>query len=207
MWEGSCVRAIPEEDRCRADFYGMLANMLAAPPCADQLAGLARLQGTEAARNETAIGGALAALADRAAETSAAAAEDEFSRLFIGLTEGALRPYASYYLTGSLFEKPLAQLRADMARLGIKRSDGVCEPEDHIAALLEMVRGLILGVFGTPASLPAQRGFLEAHVFNWAPQFFADLEMTASTGLYGPVGTLARTFLAIEREVFDLAGE
>lgn len=206
MREASCVRDIPEEDQCRAHFYGMLASVLAAPPRADQLAGLAQLTGSGAARDDTAMGRALAALADRAAQMSPAAADAEFSKLFVGLTEGELRPYASYYLAGCLFEKPLARLREDMERLRIGRTDGVCEPEDHIAALLEMMQGLILGVFGDPATLSTQRAFLDAHVFNWTPRFFADLEAAAGAGLYGPVGAVGGTFMAIEREAFDLLG-
>jgi TorA maturation chaperone TorD len=37
------------------------------------------------------------------------------------LTRGELLPFASYYLTGFLNEKPLARLRADMQALGIER--------------------------------------------------------------------------------------
>ena len=51
--------------------------------------------------------------------------------LFIGVGRGELLPYASYYLTGFLHERPLARLREDLAALGIERAEGVAEPEDH----------------------------------------------------------------------------
>ena len=76
----------------------------------------------------------------------------EFHDLFIGLGRGELLPYASYYLTGFLHEKPLAKLRGDMIDLGIERAEGVAEPEDNIASLMEMMAGLIRGEFGAVPS-------------------------------------------------------
>lgn len=199
--ERSQSLSVSEEDALRARFYGMLARLLSAPPDTGTLTVLRQLAG-----DGTAIGRGLAGLAAAAAGTTAEAAEDEFSTLFIGLTEGELRPYGSFYLTGFLYEKPLADLRWDMERLGIARGDDVVEPEDHIASLCEMMHGLIVGTFGGPADLPTQRAFFEAHVATWAPRFFEDLERTANARLYGPVGTIGREFLAVESEAFSMVG-
>ena len=49
----------------------------------------------------------------------------------------------SWYLTGFLQEEPLAELRDDLAELGLGRA-GVTETEDHIAALAEVMRHLVL---------------------------------------------------------------
>ncbi|TVR78245.1 MAG: molecular chaperone TorD [Rhodospirillales bacterium] len=195
------VRGVPGEERCRADVYGLLAALLASPPDDGMLVSLADLTG-----DETVLGQALAALAERARRTDAAAADDEYHRLFIGLTEGELRPYASFYLTGLLYERPLASLRRDMEILGIVRALDSAEPEDHIAALMEMMQGLILGTFGDPVPLQVQKAFFDAHVLPWASRFFADLETATDAALYRPVGTIGRTFMAIEREAFDLLG-
>ena len=126
--------AIEEEDRLRADLYNFLGLLLAAPPgqlLLDQAAGL----GGDASE----LGQAIAGLARVAKVTKPAAAEREFNALFIGLGRGELLPYASYYLTGFLNEKPLAQLRGDMAARGITRAGNVYEPEDNIASLMEMM--------------------------------------------------------------------
>ena len=192
---------VSDEDALRARFYGLLARLLSAPPDTETLAALSRLEG-----DDTDIGRGLAGLADVAAGTSAEQAEDEFTALFIGLTEGELRPYGSYYLTGFLYEKPLADLRHDMARLGVERADGVVEPEDHIASLCEIMHGLIGGAFGVPADLPTQRAFFETHVAPWAPRFFEDLERAERARLYRPVGTIGRAFMAVEREAFSMVG-
>ena len=133
------------------------------------------------------------------------AAEREYSALFIGLARGELLPYASYYLTGFLQEKPLAELRGDLAALGIERADDVPEPEDHIATVCETMAGLIAGAFGKPASLQEQQRFFARHVGVWAPRFFEDLQGAKAAVLYMPVGRIGRVFMTIEAEAFGMA--
>jgi len=95
-----------------------------------------------------------------------------------------------------------ADLRRDLAAAGIVRADGVAEPEDHIAFLCEVMHGQILGLYAEPAALAAQRAFFDKHIEPWAARFFADLEAATAAAFYRPVGTLGRSFLAIEREGF-----
>jgi TorA maturation chaperone TorD len=146
------------------------------------------------------------ALAQVAARMTPAAAKAEYGALFIGMARGELLPYASYYLTGFLNEKPLALLRQDMARLGIARAENVKEPEDHIAAICEMMAGLIEGSFGAPADLETQRAFFDRHLACWAETFFTDLEAARAAVLYAPVGTVGRAFIEIERTAFEMSG-
>jgi TorA maturation chaperone TorD len=196
---GELVQGIAEEDALRARFYGLLAHLLAGPPGSETLENLRRLEG-----DDTEMGRALGDLASAAAAIAPEQAEVEFNALFIGLTEGELIPYGSYYLTGFLYEKPLADLRGDLDSLGIARSGGVSEPEDHIASLCEVMHGLIVGAFGVPADVKAQRKFFDVHVNSWAPRFFTDLEVAEQAVLYRPIGTVGRTFMAIEREAFSM---
>jgi len=152
------------------------------------------------------LGGAFAAFGAVAVRTPRGGAEDEFSALFYGDGSGGeLLPYASYYLTGFLLEKPLANLRGDMAVLGIQPSGLSKEPEDHIAFLCEIMHGLITGAFGEPASLAAQQKFFKTHMAPWAGQFFTDLEGAELAALYRPVGTIGRLFISIEAEAFEMA--
>ena len=185
------------EDRLRAHQYQLLARFLAAPADAALLRLASGFSG-----DDTEFGRALGEFAGRAGQATPEAASREYHDLFIGIGRGELLPYASYYLTGFLNEKPLAGLRADMARLGIARAATVKEPEDHIAALCEMMAGLITGVFGAPLDLAAQRAFFDRHLARWAPVFFEDLEKAQSAWLYAPVGTLGRLFMGIERTAF-----
>jgi hypothetical protein len=124
------------EDRLRADQYQLFARFLAAPAEPGLLQLASGFTG-----DDTEYGRALGELADRAGRTTPKAASREYHDLFIGIGRGELVPYASYYLSGFLNEKPLARLRGDMARLGIARAETVKEPEDHIAALCEMMAG------------------------------------------------------------------
>ncbi|MEM5582733.1 molecular chaperone TorD family protein [Roseibium sp. AS2] len=190
---------IDPEDRARADFYDFLGVLLAGPADRTLLEQVAQLKG-----DDTPLGNALNVLAKIATVTAPETAEREFNGLFIGLGRGELLPYASHYLTGFLNEKPLANLRADMARRGIGRAEGKREPEDNIASLMEMMGGMITGRFGSVTPVSGQRDFFEAHVDPWAVHFFTDLEASKSSVFYGAVGTLGRHFMEIEAEAFAM---
>jgi TorA maturation chaperone TorD len=196
--EASIDDILPE-DSLRAQQYQLLARFLGAPAEAELLR-LAR----GFAGDDTEFGRALAELAGRAGRATPEAASCEYHDLFIGIGRGELVPYASYYLAGFPNEKPLAKLRGDMARLGIARADTVKEPEDHIAALCEMMAGLITGAFGPSLDLVAQRAFFDRHLAPWAEVFFEDLEKAKSARLYAPVGTLGRVFMGIEKTAFTM---
>ncbi len=190
---------ISTEDRLRADFYNFLGLLLAGPPdklLLDQMAGLSG--------DDSDLGRAIQAMARVAKVTKPAAAEREFNALFIGLGRGELLPYASFYLTGFLNEKPLAQLRNDMAARGITRAQNVYEPEDNIASLMEMMAGMIVGRFGAPAALEDQKAFWSKHIGPWAAHFYSDLEGAENSVLYASVGTAGRVFMEIEREAFRM---
>ena len=192
--------AIADEERLRARLYGLLARFLAAPPDAALLDAAAALAG-----DDSELGAALRELARVAATTDESVAAEEYHELFIGLGRGELAPYGSYYLTGFLQEKPLADLRDDLARLGVARRDEVPEPEDHIAALCEVMAGLIEGAYGAPAELALQRRFFDAHLAPWAERFFRDLERAGAARLYRPIGSIGRIFFAVETAAFDMA--
>jgi TorA maturation chaperone TorD len=202
MTAQTATAAIDPEEKLRADFYDFLAGFLARPPSAGRLSAAAALSG-----DDSPMGRAIDALARIAAHMTPRKAEREFNALFIGLGRGELLPYASVYLTGFLNEKPLAQLRRDMAVLGIHRADDVFEPEDNIASLMEMMAGMIAGRFGAPAGLQSQRDFFARHISPWAGPFFADLEAAKGSVLYAPIGQIGRLFIEIEKEAFRLGGE
>lgn len=192
--------ALAQEDALRAQMYSFLARLLAAPPDKALLETISKMDG-----DGSDLGKAMLSLGRVAAKTGADKAEQEYHDLFIGLTRGELLPYGSYYLTGFLHEKPLAKLRNDMAQLGIERSADVKEPEDHIAALMDMMAGLITGEFGKPAPLAEQKRFFEAHISPWASHFFADLEGAKSSVLYAALGSIGRSFMDIEATAFSMS--
>lgn len=194
--------AITEEDRLRADLYNYLGVMLAGPPDELLLAQTAGLTG-----DASPLGQAIEGLARVARITTPRAAAKEFNALFIGLARGELLPYASYYMTGFLNEKPLANLRADMAGLAITRAADTFEPEDNIASLMEMMGGMIVGRFGAPVALARQKDFYNRHISPWAPHFFSDLQGAKSSVLYASVGAVGAAFLTIESEAFRMTAD
>ncbi|SNR62118.1 TorD/DmsD family molecular chaperone [Puniceibacterium sediminis] len=193
---------VSPEDRLRADLYNYLGVLLASPADEMMLTQTAGLSG-----DETDLGRAIERLADCARTSKPKDVSREFNALFIGLGRGELLPYASYYLTGFLNEKPLSALRNDLAARRISRAPNVYEPEDNIATMMEVMAGLIVGRFGAPATLSDQRVFFNRHVAPWAGHFFADLEKAKTAMLYSAVGTVGRAFMDIERESFRLGSD
>jgi TorA maturation chaperone TorD len=185
--------AVDPVDAARAQEYALLAALLSCPPSSALLDEIARLRG-----DATPLGCTHTALALAASE--ATDVEREYFNLFIGLGRGALLPYASYYLTGFLNERPLSRLREDLAVLGIERVENNFEPEDHAATLCEIMAGLASGRF--QASPEAQRALFDKHIAPWMGRMFADMENATSAKFYRPVGALGHLFLEIEAEAF-----
>lgn len=192
-----------EVELSRAHPYRLLASLLAAPPDDERLAALAAIEG-----DETPLGLALTELATAARTHDAGGIAREYQDLFIGVGRGELVPFGSFYMTGFLHEKPLALLRDDLAELGITRTAGTHEPEDHIAALCDVMAGLIEGAFdaeGRAAELRRQQRFFTLHLEPWARRFMADLEAARSGSFYKAVGRLGTTWFEIEARAFSLA--
>ena len=196
------VPALPEQDALRSRQWALLARLLAAAPDADTLAALGALEG-----DETALGQAYGVLARMAAETDAATVEREFFELFIGVGRGELLPYASFYLTGFLNERPLADLRRDLGAMGVVRADGRHEPEDHVASIAEVMAGLAAGEFDAGVlgcGAAGEAGFFARHMQPWVTQFFDDLAIAPSARFYRAVAEIGRIFTDIEIRAFAL---
>jgi TorA maturation chaperone TorD len=188
---------VDEVDAARAQEYALLSMLLARAPDAALLARLATLRA-----DASPLGLAHAALAEAAERANVERVEREYFDLFIGLGRGELLPYGSYYLTGFLHERPLARLRADLGKLGIERTAGQAEPEDHAAILCEIMAGLASRRFPAPAG--ADRELFEQHLEPWIGRFFADLEQAEAADFYRRIGTLGRVFIEIETDAFAL---
>ena len=193
------AESIADEDRLRADLYDFLGALLSMPPDKALLTRCQALYG-----DETPLGSAVTAISKVSRAVTSGAVEQEFNALFIGLGRGELVPYASYYMTGFLNEKPLATLRRDMLHLRIARAENAFEPEDNIASLCEMMAGMITGRFGTPADLDTQRNFFNRHIAPWATHFFTDLEGAKASVFYAAVGAAGHAFMEIEQGAFRM---
>jgi TorA maturation chaperone TorD len=110
-------------------------------------------------------------------------------------------PYSSWYLTGFLMEQPLAKLRSDLKRLGFERQEGVCEPEDHAAALCETM-ALLAG--SDSSQLAVQAEFFEAHVGTWMARFFREMQEAPSARFYRAVGQLGEQFIETDQRYLEM---
>lgn len=189
---------VDEVDAARAQEYALLSALLARAPDAALLKRLGVLQG-----DASPLGVAHITLAEAASQATVERVEREFFDLFIGMGRGELMPYGSYYLTGFLNERPLARLREDLGLLGIERTEGNAEPEDHAATLCEIMAGLASGRFGVAAGSDQQ--IFEKHLAPWMGRFFADLERAEAARFYRAVGTIGRLLMDIETEAFALS--
>jgi TorA maturation chaperone TorD len=193
----SATRQIDEIDHARAQEYALLATLLSHSPDAQMIEQLARLSG-----DTTQLGAAHAALSAAAASVNPERIEREYFDLFVGLGHGELLPCASYYLTGYLYGRPLARLRETLKQIGLERTEGQSEPEDHAAVLFEVMAGLASGEIIAPGG--TDRIIFEQHLKPWIGRFFSDLEYADAT-FYNYVGTLGRIFMEIETDGFSLS--
>ena len=191
--------ALAEEQARRAGTYSILAALLRASPGTELLDFCTRLE-ADAAEQKSELALALTMLSLAARHSDPAELSNEFHALFIGLGRGELMPYGSWYQTGFLMEKPLGVLRGDLARLGFERAAGVHEPEDHIAALCEVMAMLI----GEELPIEGQRNFFNSHLGNWAENFFNDLATAPSAVFYKSVARLGGAFMALESRYLSL---
>jgi len=183
---------VTEEDRYRSGVYGLLAGLLRSAPNQAALDRVAGFASVEPSQGEMALAMSMLGLA--AKTCSPESIDDEFHDLFIGLGRGELVPYGSWYITGFLMEKPLGRLRDDLAQLGFQRNEDVCEPEDHVAALCEVMLMLI----DDGAGLELQAHFFNTHMAAWIKRFFVDLSEAKSAVFYRGVGRFGAAFLELE---------
>ena len=191
-----------EEDRARADHYGLIGRLFFAAPDAALLRALAE-SGAALGQGESPFAHAWAALGELAGQTDAASVSAEYEALFYGIGRQEVMLFGSIYLAGFLQEEPLANLRDDLAELGLGRRDGVTETEDHIAALAEVMRHLVL-TGPDAAGLARQRAFFKRHLQSWYGELAAALNASPQAEFYARVGALTQAFLDIKSEAFAM---
>ncbi|MGF1686841.1 molecular chaperone TorD family protein [Photobacterium japonica] len=191
------MNAQQEEMSLRVDIYAMLAHLLRRAPKQDVIDWLSTLDVEAKQPATTGMAAAWPVLKLAAQKTSVIALEEEYQDLFIGIGRGELVPFGSWYLTGSLMEMPLAHLRRDLAQLGFARDESVKEPEDHIAALLEVMAMLVEG-----GDMHVQRTFFNRHLAAWVERLCMDMKTAKSAVFYSAVGEVALQFLTIEKTRF-----
>lgn len=189
---------IAPEQQYRANVYRLLAALLRDVPAEPVLAYARQLADMSAGAD--ALATALVGLGLAARHTDPLAIDDEFHALFIGLGRGEIVPYGSWYLTGFLMEKPLGLLRQELAALRFERDPAVKEPEDHVAALCEVMAMLI----ETDVAFARQAQFFNQHLSSWQERFYQDLQQAPSAAFYQTVAQLGVSFIRFEQQYFSI---
>ena len=191
------------EEIARAELYGLLSRLWLAPPDAALLDQF-RVAASEAPESGGYLEAPWQALVAEMRDTTVQSAADEFAALFLGVGKPAVFAYASYHLSGFVNEKPLAQLRSDLARLGLTRDEARLETEDHVAYLLEVMRYLITGDDAAVSNLEQQRRFFRAHVQPWIDSLCDDVQAQPTARLWRAVAALTLAFVEVETQAFDM---
>tara|TARA_B110000881_G_C18598755_1_gene533453 strand:+ start:3057 stop:3662 length:606 start_codon:yes stop_codon:yes gene_type:complete len=193
---------ISEENQLRGGMYALLARLLRDVPDKTLFEQLDAIETTTNGKSDRKIrkgdlGQALSLLKLAAKSVDSEALEEEYHALFIGIGRGELVPFGSWYLTGFLMEKPLGILRDDLLRLGFERQEGVHEPEDHAAALCEVMAMLIMS---EDSNENESINFFRNHIEPWIDRFYSDLEKAEHACFYRSVGTLGAEFNRFEKQ-------
>jgi TorA maturation chaperone TorD len=197
-------RVLGPEDRARADFYALLASLFAGAPD-DRLLQAIVISGEPVGEVESDLTRAWRGLSAASAVVTHEAVEGEYETLFVGVGRPPVMLYGSYYLAGFMMEKPLAELRDDLAALGFARDPSVRESEDHLAALCDVMRALILGdLADAPAGADQQKTFFMRHIQPWVAKCGAAIVEHENANYYRRVAQFALAFFAMESEAFEM---
>ncbi|MGV3743298.1 MAG: TorD/DmsD family molecular chaperone [Burkholderiaceae bacterium] len=200
--------AVAPEDQARADWYALIARLFFSAPDDALLKGIANADSLAAHSADSALDLAWEEMIAAASVLEAAAVEEEYSALFISMGTPRINPYASFYLSGFLMEKPLASLRSDLAALGLARAEKATELEDHLASLCETMRLLIAGAPGwAPRTVREQRSFFMKHIVPWYARCLNDIRHAEGANFYRKLADLAQAFFEIEYQAFEMEDE
>ena len=191
------VRTLAPEEQARANFYALLSRLFYAPPDAALLAALA--QADELEGEDEALADAWRGLCLAAANSDAEAVRDEYETVFVGTGKAPVTLYTSAYSIKYSNEAPLAALRGELAEIGLKGE--AAEPEDHIAALCDVMRYFIAE---GEAGLEQQKRFFVRWMQPSVEPLCAAIERNDQTSFYKPVARTAKTFFSLEHSAFEM---
>jgi len=189
---------IPPEEAARANFYALLARLFYAPPDTGLLKAISaeKIEG-----EESGLSRAWSDLAQAAAHADAEAVREEYETAFIGTGKAPVTLYTSAYTIRYSSEAPLAELRGELARLGLGRRADAREPEDHIAALCDTMRYLVAE---QKRDLAEQRRFFNRWIAPAVEPLCTAIDHAPSTCFYKLVGHFAKAFLTLEQVAFEM---
>lgn len=198
------VSAGTEEHAARAALYGALSHLFFSAPSPDFLRQIAA---SRDAITDDASPLALTwrELCDCAGRSDAKAVRGEFDEVFVSTGKPPVSLYASSYMAGRLRGQLLAELRDELARMGYARAEESTEYEDHLSALCDVMRGLIVDEADPAAAFAAQQVFFRDYLAPWFNKVCVAINDCEQTAFYRPVAAFAHAFFINESEYFELA--
>jgi TorA maturation chaperone TorD len=182
------------EEQARTNLYGLLARLFYGPPDGALLKALAgeTLEGDLAQPWQE--------LKRAAGAADPEAVREEYETAFIGTGKAPVTLYTTAYSIRFSNEVPLAELRSELSRLGLARRADAREPEDHIAALCDVMRHLV----AKQQDLEEQQRFFHRWIAPAAESLCVAIDRSAATDFYKHVAHFANAFLSVERRAFEM---
>lgn len=192
----------------RQAYYGLLVRLLWSEPDRAFIASLVdKLEewAETAEQLQPLMGEGWRAIGAYLADHDSEEIAEEFTLLFLGPSIPQLSPYESRYLTGSLYNRPLIEVRQFMKDVGLEKEEGeIHEPEDMLAFELEIMNWLVSKEKEAPDGKTGgnwyekQAHFFKRHLQVWGPQCARDLQNAPGSNFYKGVGLMLEGFLQSE---------
>ena len=193
------VETLPPEEVARANFYGLLARLFYAPPDAALLRAIAGAGSVDA--EDSGIAAAWHALVAACAAADPETVREEYEESFIGTGKAPVTLYTTAYAIRYSSEVPLAELRGELARLGLARRSDAFEPEDHIAGLCDVMRHLIAE---QKRELAEQGRFFRRWLAPAVDPLCNAIDTHPGAVFYRRVANFARSFFHLELSSFEM---
>jgi TorA maturation chaperone TorD len=194
---------VAPEDQARAEFYALLARLWYAAPDGALLRGIAEAPDAVGEGEQRVLAEAWRELREAAARTDAEAARDEYDAAFVGTGRAEVSLYSSYYLVPTARERVLVALRDELAELGLARAGATHEPEDHFAALCEIMRHLIESG-STDAALQRQQKLFTTYMNRAYNPLTNQVMASTKTSFYKYVARFTKAFCDIEAASLEM---
>ena len=192
---------LPPEEAARANLYGLLAHLFYASPDAKLLDAIAAAEEPDVEAADEGIGEAWRELSRAAASADPETVREEFEAMFVGTGKAPVTLYTSAYSIRFSNEAPLVDLRAELAALGLGRKSNVHEPEDHIAALCDVMRHLVAE---QKRDLAEQQRFFTRWIAPISAPLCTAIQTNEGTSFYKAVAHFAKTFFDLEQSAFEM---
>ena len=195
--------ALAPEDQARSNFYALLARLFYAPPDRELLDSIAAAEEIHAGDEKTPLALAWQELKAAAGATEPESAREEYESVFVGTGKAEVTLYTTAYAAGSAarnpHHNPLVSIKDFLAVRGLWRKQTVHEPEDHIAALCEVMRHLV-----ATEDAAAQRNFFAQFMQPAATSLCDAIAGCEHIHFYRPVARFAARFFEIEHTALNL---